>query len=134
LYYLRHSRLPMPDFLVIDDSPTVRKMIMAALRPLAATFSEAATGLEAIEKLTLRKHDAITLDLNMPDMHGLEFLQFLRQHSVFQDVPVMVVTTRSDEEIAKVVMEAGANSFLVKPFKPDDLLQRMQKLLEESGH
>jgi two-component system, chemotaxis family, chemotaxis protein CheY len=121
----------MPTFLIIDDSPTIRRMIMSALRPLNGSYSEASTGLEAIEKLALRKHDAATLDLNMPDMHGLELLQFLRTNSTFKDIPIMVVTTRGDEGMLVKAMEAGANAYIIKPFKPDEILGGMKRLLGE---
>jgi two-component system, chemotaxis family, chemotaxis protein CheY len=119
-------------FLVVDDSPTLRKMIISALKPLNASFSEAASGLEAIEKLAVRSHDAVTLDLNMPDMHGLEFLQFVRNHSAFRNLPILVVTTRSDNYMLVKAMEAGADGYLVKPFKPADLLNQMKNLLSLS--
>jgi two-component system, chemotaxis family, chemotaxis protein CheY len=121
----------MYNFLVVDDSPTIRKMIIAALKPLNASFSEASTGLEAIEKLTMRRHDAVTLDLNMPDMHGLELLQFLRQHSSFKFLPVLIITTRSDQEILDKVIKTGANGYLVKPFQPADLLERVKAMLDQ---
>jgi two-component system, chemotaxis family, chemotaxis protein CheY len=118
--------------LIVDDSPTLRKMIIAALKPLKANFSEASSGLEAIEKLTVRNYDAITLDLNMPDMHGLELLEFLRQHSSFKHIPVLIITTRSDESILTRVMETGANGYLVKPFSPFELLGKVKSLLLET--
>lgn len=120
----------MPALLIVDDSLTIRKMIIASLKPLNAAFTEAGSGLEAIEKLTLRDHDAVTLDLNMPDMHGLEFLKFLRKHSSFKHIPVLVVTTLNDENMERMVMQAGANAFLVKPFLPEQLLRQMTALLE----
>lgn len=85
-----------PKFLVVDDSATIRKMIMTALRPLQANFREASSGLEAIEQLMLSQYDVVTLDLNMPDMHGLEFLQFVRNHNAFKEIPIVVITTRAD--------------------------------------
>jgi two-component system, chemotaxis family, chemotaxis protein CheY len=122
----------MPTILIVDDSSTLRKMIIASLKPLNASFSEAANGLEAIEKLTLHEHDAVTLDLNMPDMNGLEFLQFLRSHWTLKDIPVLVVTTRSDEHMLRKVMEAGANAYLLKPFSPIDLLAQVKNMLNQS--
>ena len=67
--------------LVVDDSPTMRRMVMASLREVCAGgFLEAASGLEAIEQLALGPVALIVLDLNMPDMHGLEVLKFVRSH------------------------------------------------------
>ncbi len=122
----------MAKVLIVDDSTTIRKMIRSALRPLNPTFGEASSGLEAIEQLTVQKFDAVTLDLNMPDMHGLEFLQFVRSHSLLRDLPVLVLTTWSDEAIKEQVLSAGANNFLHKPFTPTELLEAMKPLLERS--
>lgn len=119
----------MPSILIVDDSPTIRKMIMASLKPMGAVFIEAGTGLEAVEQLMLSKFDAVTLDLNMPDMHGLEFLQFLQSHNAFKDIPVLVITTHS-EQMSKRVLEAGADRFIGKPFSPGELLSIMQNLLD----
>jgi two-component system chemotaxis response regulator CheY len=117
-----------PAFLVIDDSATIRKMIMSALRPLDPTFSEASTGLEAIEQLALRPYDLIFLDLNMPDMHGLEFMRIVRSHSAFRTIPIVVVTSRSDEEMRAQALSAGADRFIIKPFLPQDLMEAAQAL------
>jgi two-component system, chemotaxis family, chemotaxis protein CheY len=121
----------MPSILIVDDSPTIRKMIMASLKPTGAVFIEAGTGLEAVEQLMLRKFDAVTLDLNMPDMHGLELLQFLKSHNAFKDIPVLVITTHS-EQMSKRVLEAGADRFIGKPFSPGELLSTMHNLLDGS--
>jgi two-component system, chemotaxis family, chemotaxis protein CheY len=119
----------MVRILIIDDSPTIRKMIRASLKPLNASFNEAGSGVEAVEKLMADKYDALTLDLNMPDMHGIELLDFLKNHNNFRDIPVMVITTHG-EALSKKVLEAGAHSFIVKPFSPDEILNTMQKMLD----
>src|SRR4029077_12315352 len=73
--------------LVVDDSPTMRRMVMASLRDVCAGgFAEAGSGLEAIEQLALGPIDLMVLDLNMPDMHGLDVLKFLRAHQAFRTV------------------------------------------------
>jgi two-component system, chemotaxis family, chemotaxis protein CheY len=120
----------MPNILIVEDSPTVRKMIMASLKSLGAAFSEAGSGLEAMEKLTRVRIDAVTLDLNMPDMHGMEFMEFLKSHDSFKDIPVIVITTHG-ENIAEKVLEAGADRFIAKPFTPSELLHAMQSLLDD---
>ena len=71
----------MNNILIVDDSPTMRRMVMASLRSLpGVSFGEASSGLEAIERLALAPVDLMILDLNMPDMHGIEVLGFLRRH------------------------------------------------------
>ena len=121
----------MTTILVVDDSPTMRKMIRAALRTLADTFYESANGLEAIEQLALHPVDLITLDLNMPDMHGLEFLRFVRAHARHRHTPVVVITTRSDQASRREALQAGANAYLTKPFQAEELRELVSQLLAE---
>ena len=72
----------MPRTLIVDDSPTMRRMVMASLREVCpGGFVEASSGLEAIERLAVIPVALIVLDLNMPDMHGLDVLRFIRRHN-----------------------------------------------------
>jgi two-component system, chemotaxis family, chemotaxis protein CheY len=119
----------LPVLLIVDDSPTIRKMIRAALKPLNPIFAEASSGLEAIEQLVLRQYDVITLDLNMPDMHGLDFIHFVRSHSIFQKIPIVVISTRADESTQQKVLSSGANAYITKPFSPEQLIEMISKLL-----
>jgi len=120
----------MSNILIVDDSPTMRRMVMASLRQLAgASFGEASTGLEAIERLALAPVDLMVLDLNMPDMHGLEVLEFLRRHQVYRDIPVIVLTTRGDEASRADALAAGASRYLTKPFAPQALAAEARALL-----
>ena len=98
----------MRTILVVDDSPTIRKMVRAALGSLTDVgFIEAALGLQAIETLAIHPVRMVVLDLNMPDMHGLDVLRFLRSHTPYRDLPAMVRTTRSDDTSREEVLEAG---------------------------
>jgi two-component system, chemotaxis family, chemotaxis protein CheY len=115
--------------LVVDDSPTVRKMVITALRPLGAGFVEAGNGLEAIEQLALNEFAAMTLDLNMPDVHGLEVLTYMRKAGLEGQVQVLVLTTRDDIETLQTAQSLGAARYLTKPFTPDQLLSTMRELL-----
>lgn len=118
-----------PAFLVVDDSATIRKMIMTALRPLNPVCREASSGLEALEQIMLQEYDAILLDLNMPDMHGMEFLSFVRKQKIFHDIPIVVITTQSDAATRDAVLSAGADSYITKPFSPQMVLERVAALL-----
>lgn len=115
--------------LLVDDSATLRKMVKAALKPLGFDFGEAANGLEAVEQLALRDYDGMILDMNMPDMHGLEVIQYARAYEQYQDLPIMVLSTRSEEETQEQALEAGANMYRTKPFKIDELQAAVRKLL-----
>ena len=121
----------MTSVLVVDDSPTMRKMVKAALSPLQSRFGEAANGLEAIEQLALQRYDLMVLDLNMPDMHGLEVIQYTRTYESYRDLPIVVLTTRSEEETRRTVLAAGANRYCTKPFQAQDLLAAVRELLGE---
>ena len=119
----------MKSIVIVDDSPTIRRMVRAALSGIPAVrFIEAASGLEAIEQLTLGPVGLMVLDLNMPDMHGIEVLQFVRRHPAYRALPVIVLTTRGDEQSRRVAMEAGATLYLTKPFLPQLLADRASEL------
>jgi two-component system chemotaxis response regulator CheY len=121
----------MTTILLVDDSPTIRRMVTASLRDLPDVhFVEAGNGLEAIEKLALGPVSLVILDLNMPDMHGLEVLKFLRTHQRYRAVPVLVVTTRGDEASRTAAVAAGATAYMTKPFIPRVLAAQAQALLE----
>src|ERR1700722_16331543 len=86
------------NLLIVDDSATMRKMLRVSLRELrSVTFHEACNGLEAIERLAISAIDLILLDLNMPEMHGMEVIQFVQAHPRYRDIPIVVLTTRGDE-------------------------------------
>jgi len=121
---------PMQRILIADDSATIRKMVRASLQALqSAEFLEAGTGLEAIEQLAVAAIHLVVLDLNMPDMHGIEVLRFLRQHQQYRDLPVIVLTTRGDDASRETAVAAGATTYITKPFVPQALAATARTLL-----
>ena len=85
----------MSAILVVDDSKVMRDMVVACLRAIAGTtYTHASTGLEAIERLSLAHFDLMVLDLNMPDVGGIEVLEFVRRQDRLRALPVLIVTTR----------------------------------------
>jgi two-component system, chemotaxis family, chemotaxis protein CheY len=121
----------MKNILVVDDSPTMRRMVIASLRLLPdLSFAEAGNGLETIERLALGPVDLVVLDLNMPDMHGIEVIEFLRAHQAYRNVPVLVLTTRGDETSRSNALAAGATLYLTKPFNPNELVAQARILLK----
>jgi two-component system chemotaxis response regulator CheY len=125
----------MHHILIVDDSPTIRRMVRASLAEVThpTEFIEAGSGLEAIERLAMGAVELMVLDLNMPDMHGLEVLGFVRSHHRFRQVPVIVLTTRGDDSSRTAALQAGATAFMTKPFAPQALASQARALLRPDG-
>jgi two-component system chemotaxis response regulator CheY len=120
----------MRKILIVDDSRTIRRMVAASLQTIEGVlFEEASNGLEAIELLARERVSLMILDLNMPDMHGLEVLQFVRDHNPYGGVPIIVLTTKYDAESRKAALERGASHYLTKPFEPAALREHALSLL-----
>jgi len=120
----------MKRLLIVDDSKLMRDMVAACLRPLGAVaFEFAGSGLEAIERLALAAFDMMVLDLNMPDVGGVEVVEFVRSQDHLRALPILIVTTRGDDESRAQVLGAGASSFLTKPFAPAEILDEVRRLL-----
>lgn len=108
-------------------------MVAACLRPLGdVAFEFAGSGLEAIERLALASFDTVVLDLNMPDVGGIEVIEFIRSQDKLRALPILVVTTRGDDASRTRVLEAGASGFLAKPFAPEQILAEVRGLLGQA--
>jgi two-component system chemotaxis response regulator CheY len=122
------------EILVVDDSKVMREMIIACLRAEPGlAFTHAASGLEAIERLSLKPFDLIVLDLNMPDIGGIEVVEFVRGQDRLKALPIIIVTTRGDDSSKKRALEAGASRYMTKPFTPEAILTEVRSLLPASA-
>ena len=122
------------DILLVDDSKVMREMIAACLRPeQGIAFSHAGSGLEAIERLSLKKFDLVILDLNMPDIGGIEVVEFIRGQDRLRELPILIVTTRGDDASRTRALQVGASRFMTKPFAPDALLAEVRALLHRDA-
>ena len=120
----------MPQALIVDDSKVMREMVIACLRAHEGLgFTHAASGLEALEKLSLQPFDIVVLDLNMPDIGGYEVIEFIRGQDKLVSLPIVVVTTRGDDSSRARALAAGATRFLTKPFVPEALLGEVRALI-----
>lgn len=127
---VRSTHGAVAEVLVVDDSRVMRDMITACLRAIPAVeVTQAASGLEAIERLSLKPFDLMVLDLNMPDIGGLEVVEFVRGQDRLRALPILVVTTRADDGSREAILAAGASKYLTKPFTPDAILAEVQALL-----
>lgn len=117
--------------LVVEDSQTMREWIAAALeeidRPLKVDL--AASGFEALRLLPRQLYDLVVTDINMPDIHGLELISFIRSDARYRATPLVIVSTEGSEEDRRRGLALGANAYLVKPFAAQDLLRVVEDLL-----
>jgi two-component system chemotaxis response regulator CheY len=120
----------MNTILVIDDSSTIRRLLSLILRKKDYLIAEAEDGIDAMEKLSHVQADLIIVDLNMPNMDGIEFVKSLRSNYYYMDTPVIMLTTTKDDTLRRDALQAGVNMFLNKPIQPDVLLFKVESLLK----
>lgn len=124
--------------LVIDDSRTMRRIVSGILTPLGFEVTEAADGQQALDALNAGLEvDLACVDWNMPVLDGLSFVTAVRRERRWRDVTLMMVTTESEQAQIVRALAAGAHEYLIKPFTPDAIRDKLQLLglveLEESA-
>lgn len=117
--------------LVVDDSLSARKATVQLLKDAGFEVLTAIDGLDAIEKIEARKPDIILSDLEMPRMNGIELTRYLRSMPDLQAIPLIMITSRSSEKHRTQADNAGVTLYLTKPFSEDDLIIRLNGLLEQ---
>lgn len=118
--------------LVVDDSASFRKVVVMTLIGAGYEVMEACDGMDALDKLSnigLQKIHLIICDVNMPNMDGIEFVSLTKQHAKFKFTPVMMLTTEGRDEMKDQGRAAGAKAWMVKPFKAEQLLNAVAKLI-----
>ncbi|MGA7757435.1 MAG: response regulator transcription factor [Ilumatobacteraceae bacterium] len=116
--------------LVVDDEPTVREVVAGYLRRDGHEVSEAADGTTALELVDRDHPDLIVLDMMLPGVNGLDVLRRVRTTS---DVPVIMLTARSEESDRVAGLELGADDYVVKPFSPRELAARVNGVLRRTS-
>lgn len=116
-------------FLVIDDSSTMRKIVGLALSGSGHSYVEAENGQEGLAAARGAAFDCIMLDVNMPVMTGLEFLAERAKDPALKKVPVVILTTQSEESLKAEAKRLGAEAFLEKPFQKENLLKTISELM-----
>jgi len=112
----------MSEILIVDDSPTARQQLRITLQGNDYTVSEAQDGEEGLRMAKAGSFDLIIADLNMPKLNGIEMITELRRVPALRDTPIFLLTTEGNPELAQKGKLAGANAWIVKPFKADILL------------
>ena len=109
--------------LVVEDDKSVRNLIVTTLRTNGYRFTEAPTGEEAIIQASSHNPDVILLDLGLPDMEGIDVIRRVRGWS---NVPIIVISARSEDADKITALDAGADDYLTKPFSVDELMARLR--------
>ncbi len=122
--------LPMPQILVIEDSASVRRLIEVCLRVLNVELSSAEDGISGLAAARASLPEVIVLDIGLPGMDGWEVLGHLRSDDATKNIKVLVLTAHAQPEIAEQAALGGADEFMTKPFRPTELRERIEKLLD----
>jgi two-component system chemotaxis response regulator CheY len=121
----------MANILIVDDSGTMRKIIMRGIRQAGYkvdNFKEAGDGVQGLEQLEGGAVDLILSDVNMPNMNGLDFVKAVRaKHG--NKTPIVMITTEGSDDVVNEARVSGANGYLKKPFTPEKIQEVLGPLL-----
>ncbi len=117
--------------LIVDDSSATRSYVRAALEGESdVDVTEAASGFEALRVLPRERFDLMLVDINMPNINGLELISFIRQSETHRGTPLLIISTEAAERDRARALSLGANAYLAKPFTADELAQAVRGLLD----
>jgi two-component system chemotaxis response regulator CheY len=122
------AAFPMKRILTIDDSKTMRDMLMLTLSNNGFEVLQAVDGLDGLDVLGRETVDVVITDINMPKMDGYGVIQHMRERPEYDDLPILVLTTESDQEKKERARKLGATGFIIKPFNPTGLVDVLRKV------
>ena len=114
--------------LTVDDSRTMRDMLLMTLKDAGYDVVQAEDGEDGLEKLAAKRPDAIITDINMPKLDGFGFIEKVRADPSNTAVPILVLTTESEQDRKDRARQAGATGWIVKPFNPTKLLDALRRV------
>ena len=118
-------------FLVVDDFPTMRRILRNLLKELGyGNVDEAEDGMSALQKLRAQPFDFVVSDWNMPNMTGIELLRAVRADAQLKHIPVLMVTAEAKKENILAAAQAGASGYVVKPFTAAILDEKLKKIFQ----
>ncbi len=120
--------------LIVDDSSAMRKIIKKTIQISGFdvdNFYEAGNGIEALKVLENNWVDIVLTDINMPEMDGITLIKKLRQSDIYKGIPIVVISTESRDKKVQESLAIGANDYIRKPFKPEEIKDTLIKLMGE---
>jgi two-component system chemotaxis response regulator CheY len=115
--------------LTVDDSRSIRQMVSFTLTQAGYQVVEAVDGKDALDKLTVTSVDMVITDLNMPNVNGIELITQVRKQPKYKFIPILMLTTESQDAIKQQGKAAGATGWIVKPFNATQLVDVVKKVL-----
>lgn len=115
--------------LIVDDSASIRQVVSIALKSAGYSVVEAVDGKDALGKLDGQRISLVISDVNMPNMDGITFVKEMKQKADYKFTPVIMLTTEASDSKKKEGQAAGAKAWVVKPFKPEQMLQAVSMLI-----
>ncbi len=115
--------------MIVDDSASLRQVVAIALKGAGYDVIEGCDGKDALSKLTGQKVHLIVSDVNMPNMDGITMVQEIKKLPAYKFTPVIMLTTEASDDKKAAGQAAGAKAWMVKPFKPEQLLMAVSKLV-----
>jgi len=115
--------------LIVDDSASLRQVVAIALKKEGYEVIEACDGQDALTKLNGTKFHLIISDVNMPRMDGITMVKELKKKAEYKFTPIIMLTTESGDDMKMAGKEAGVKAWVVKPFKPEQMLTAVSKLI-----
>lgn len=115
--------------MAVDDSASMRQMLCLTIRGAGYDVVEAMDGADALRKLSCMGISMLIADVNMPNMEGIELVRRVRQDPAYRCIPIILLTTEAGPEKRQEGRQAGATGWMVKPFRPEELLAVVRKVL-----
>ncbi len=115
--------------MTVDDSASVRLMVSFTLKQLGYEVLEAANGNEALKKLGENRIHMLITDVNMPELDGISLVRKVRENPSYRFIPIIILTTESEQAKKREGRDAGATGWIVKPFSPDQLTAVVKKVM-----
>ncbi|MCP4352684.1 MAG: response regulator [Desulfobacterales bacterium] len=120
----------MPNtIIIVENSNAVRELIGFTLERDGYKVIKAEDGFDALKKMNMSAVDMIFTDIHMPNMDGIEFIRHVRANPKYRFVPIIIVTTDSNESLKEKARTAGVTAWIIKPFKKDQLLRVVKRVL-----
>ena len=117
--------------LIVDDEPDVLRLVALRLKKSGYEILAASDGKEGFDIISSEKPDLVLLDLRLPNMDGVDICKQVKNDEVLRHIPIILFTATSDIEVADKAKEAGANDYMVKPFEPDELLEKISGIIQD---